>query len=47
MEFIWDIPEGDFYKINVHYETVEVPSEKGNTIAIGSLIRGPDGKKIW
>lgn len=47
MEFIWDIPDEKYYKINVHCQISVVPSVKGNTVAIGSIIRDPEGAKLW
>ena len=47
MEFMWDVPGPDVYKINVHCEISAAPSPIGNTVAIGSIIRGPAGEKCW
>ncbi|WOH13858.1 hypothetical protein DCAR_0933370 [Daucus carota subsp. sativus] len=47
MEFMWDIPDQDAYKINIHCEISDVPSPVGNTVAIASIIRGPTGDKCW
>ncbi|KAL1803898.1 hypothetical protein ACET3Z_032545 [Daucus carota] len=47
MEFMWDIPDQDAYKINIHCEISVVPSPVGNTVAIASIIRGPTGDKCW
>ena len=47
MEFMWDIPDQDAYKINIHCEISDVPSPVGNTVAVAAIIRGPAGSKLW
>uniref|UniRef100_A0A164TGS9 RNase H type-1 domain-containing protein n=1 Tax=Daucus carota subsp. sativus TaxID=79200 RepID=A0A164TGS9_DAUCS len=47
MEFIWDIPAHNAYKINVHCELTNEPSPIGNTVALGSIIRDFSGSKCW
>ncbi|WOG85544.1 hypothetical protein DCAR_0104735 [Daucus carota subsp. sativus] len=47
MEFMWDLPDHEAYKINIHCEVSDVPSPVGNTVAIAAIIRGPAGSKLW
>uniref|UniRef100_A0A165X0T1 Uncharacterized protein n=1 Tax=Daucus carota subsp. sativus TaxID=79200 RepID=A0A165X0T1_DAUCS len=47
MEFMWDLPDHEAYKINIHCEVSDVPSPVGNTVAIAALIRGSAGSKLW
>ena len=47
MAYLWEPPETDYVKINVHCLTVSQPLFNGNSNGVGVIIRDPSGKEIW
>ncbi|KAL1824200.1 hypothetical protein ACET3Z_010978 [Daucus carota] len=47
MDPSWVPPEEDFVKINVHFNSAEVPNLIGNLNGVGSIVRDGSGSKLW
>ena len=47
MEFIWEVPDEGYVKINIHCVLLEVPMPNGNRIGIAAIIRNDKGEMLW
>ncbi|WOG95977.1 hypothetical protein DCAR_0415307 [Daucus carota subsp. sativus] len=47
MEFIWEIPDKGYYKINVHVEIVHDPLNNTTRMSVAAIIRDDKGVKVW
>ena len=47
MDYLWEPPEGEALKINVHCITSAEPLPNGNTNSVGVVIRNKAGKELW
>lgn len=47
MDPSWFPPEEDFVKINVHFNSAEVPNLIGNFNGVGAIVRDGSGSKLW
>ena len=47
MDYIWDPPEGEALKINVHCITTAEPLRNGNSNSVGVIIRNKAGEEVW
>lgn len=47
MEYIWEVPEKDYIKINVNCVISEVPIPNDNIVGVASIIRNDKGGMLW
>lgn len=47
MEYMWEPPEANYVKINVHCCTVALPLPNGNSNGVGVIVRNSAGQEIW
>lgn len=47
MDYLWDPPEGEALKINVHCITTAVPLPNGNSNSVGVMVRNKAGQEVW
>ncbi|WOH14899.1 hypothetical protein DCAR_0934427 [Daucus carota subsp. sativus] len=47
MDYLWDPPEGEALKINVHCITTAEPLPNGNSNSVGVVVRNEAGQEVW
>ena len=47
MDYLWDPPEGEALKINVHCITTAEPLPNGNNNSVGVVVRNKAGQEVW
>lgn len=47
MDYLWEPPEGEALKINVHCITTAEPLPNGNNNSVGVVVRNKVGQEIW
>ncbi|KAL1811382.1 hypothetical protein ACET3Z_021447 [Daucus carota] len=47
MDYVWQNPEADHVKINVHCITLPQPLPNGNSVGVGAVVRNQRGKDLW
>ena len=47
MDFIWEIPEPGYKKINVHCVIIQNLLQNENRLSVGVIIRDSEGENLW
>lgn len=47
MDYIWEVPDKGFVKINVHCISTTDPLLNGNSNDVGVIVRNNGGRDLW